>query len=403
MEASNYYNMNGHRFITWFFRLILLLMFTAVILLFVFNINDTVSIKEGEIIASNPQSDYIAPFEAQLLKVKVSEGQKVQAGDTLLILENKDYLAQQAKIKTEVEYLEKRIQSYVVLRDALQKKKAAMAHIKLLMEQEHQLQVDQLRSEIKSLNEQFSFQSGRLSSAGERLDAYSALYKKDMLSKAEYNEAKDASLVLHENIAKLKSLRQQQVAQKENAVNIYRKEQNNLFLRQVELEENDQSLLQAINDDKGQLAAAKQALEHMEMVLQQQYVIANNTGIVNYVFNTTHTSSVIAKGNLLISVAPENTSYYAKVIIPEKDIQYVKSGLEARLKLDAYYYLDHGVVNGKVTFISERKENEKFYALIDLPALNHFTIKSGYSIKGDIVVERLALYKYFIKRIFKNL
>jgi multidrug resistance efflux pump len=167
--------------------------------------------------------------------------------------------------------------------------------------------------------------------------------------------------------------------------------------------ENDQSLLQAINDYEGQLAEAKQALEHIENMLLQQYVIANNTGIVNYVFNTTHTSSLIAKGNLLISVAPEYTSYYAKVIIPEKDIQYVRSGLEAKLKLDAYHYLDHGIVNGKVTYLSERKENEKFYALIDLPALNNFKIKSGYSIQGDIVVERMPLYKYIIKRIFKNL
>jgi multidrug resistance efflux pump len=387
----------------WFFRVILLLIIAIAIFIGVFNINDTVSIKGGEIIASNPQSDYVAPFEAQLVKVNVSEGQKVQLGDTLLILHNKDYLAQQAKIKTEIEYLEKRIQSYVILRDALQKKKVAIAQNKLLMVKEHQLQVKQLGSEIKSLNEQFGYQKARLSSAGERLRADSILYKKDMVSKAEYNQSRDASLILNENIAKAKSLRQQQMAEKDRAVNEYKKEQNNLSLRQIELMENDQSLLQAINDYEGQLAEAKQALEHIENMLLQQYVIANNTGIVNYVFNTTHTSSLIAKGNLLISVAPEYTSYYAKVIIPEKDIQYVRSGLEAKLKLDAYHYLDHGIVNGKVTYLSERKENEKFYALIDLPALNNFKIKSGYSIQGDIVVERMPLYKYIIKRIFKNL
>jgi hemolysin D len=48
----------------WFFRLIIVLIIAIAITLTICYINDTVSIKEGEIIAANPQSDYLAPFEA---------------------------------------------------------------------------------------------------------------------------------------------------------------------------------------------------------------------------------------------------------------------------------------------------------------------------------------------------
>ena len=104
MEALNCYNTNGHKYMIWFFRLIIVLIIAIAITRTVYDINDTVPIREGEIIAANPQSDYLAPFEAQLVKVNVSEGQEVQPGDTLMVLENKDYLAQLAKTKTEIEY-----------------------------------------------------------------------------------------------------------------------------------------------------------------------------------------------------------------------------------------------------------------------------------------------------------
>lgn len=93
----NSYNMNAHRITIWFFRLMLLIVTAAILLVFVLSINDTVSIKEGEIMAANPQNDYIAPFEGQLLKINLKEGQKVRTGDTLLILKNTDYVTQQAK------------------------------------------------------------------------------------------------------------------------------------------------------------------------------------------------------------------------------------------------------------------------------------------------------------------
>ena len=47
---------------------------TMVVLLFVLQINETVTINNGEIVATNPQSDYKAPYEAQIIKVIAKEG-----------------------------------------------------------------------------------------------------------------------------------------------------------------------------------------------------------------------------------------------------------------------------------------------------------------------------------------
>jgi multidrug resistance efflux pump len=222
------------------------------------------------------------------------------------------------------------------------------------------------------------------------------------LSKYEFNNTKDANLALQENLSTMKSQRTNRLAQRNIAYNNFTKEQNTLALSKVQLDENSQTLIQAQNDYESQLLQAKETLHKLETELNKQYVVAAAPGIVNYLFNTKQSSNLISKGDLLVSIAPQTVSYYAKVIVPEKDMPNVKSGLDARLKLDAYHNFQHGPIDGKVSYVAERKENEKFYALVQLPQTNRFQLRSGYTIYGEIVVQRLPLYKYFIKKLFKR-
>jgi HlyD family secretion protein len=223
-----------------------------------------------------------------------------------------------------------------------------------------------------------------------------------MLSKYEFNSTKDATLSLQENLSSLQTQRQKQASEKNITYNNFTREQNNLMLNKVQLEENTQALVQAKSELESQLIQAKSTLNKLEKELDKQNIIASTAGRVNYLFNTVQTSNLINKGDLLVSLAPQSLSYYARVTVPEKDMPYVRSGLDAHLKLDAYQKFEKGLINGKVSYVAERKENEKFYALVQLPTLKNYNLKSGYTIYGEIIIDRLPLYKYFIKKIFKR-
>ncbi|PSR56218.1 hypothetical protein AHMF7605_23290 [Adhaeribacter arboris] len=402
MEALSNYNIKEYNFTIWFFRLLMAIAATLILLVFALQINDAVAIREGEIIATNPQSDYKAPFEAQIVKINVKEGQPVKAGDTLLIMQNLDFLEQQAKTSTEMEYLQKKIESTSVLLDAVQKKQAANEQTRAISAKKYRLDISRLTAELKTLEEQHGLQKERLASAQEKYLGDAVLFKKDMLSKYEYNSTKDAFLALKENLTNLKSERNKLLAEKSLAYNNFTNEQNNLLLNKLQLDENTQELLQTKNDLEGQLLQAKETLHKVDTELKKQYVVATNAGIVNYLFSTKLASNLISRGDLLVSIAPTTISYYAKVIVPERDMPYVKAGQEARLKLDAYYHLEYGMIRGKVLYLAERKESEKFYALVQLLQTNRYKLKSGYTIHGEIVVQRLPLYKFFIKKIFKR-
>ncbi|MBE7170789.1 MAG: HlyD family efflux transporter periplasmic adaptor subunit [Williamsia sp.] len=402
MERLNNYTISTHSFTVRFFRLVLLLAATVIVLLFTLRINDTVPIKEGEILSANPQSDYKAPFEARLVKVLVREGQHVQAGDTLVVLDNPENRLLYLKKQLEIDYLQKRLQSLGALSHVLQQKRAGEAASANIDAGRYRLNSNRISGEIKALNEQVAYQQERLSSAGERYRGDSLLFKKDMLSRAELNATKDAGLVLKESITELESRQRKQLAEQALISNNFSKDRNDLFLDQARTAEEEQRLLQTASECQYQLLQAREVCRQLETELSRQYLFAEQEGIVNHIFSIRQTSNLIAKGELLVSIAPPNRSYYAKAVIPQKELRFVKKGLDARLKLDTYARFEQGIIRGKITYTAERKENDQYYAIIRLLQPANHQLRPGYTFNGEIVIERMPLYRFMIKKLFKR-
>jgi multidrug resistance efflux pump len=276
MDSWNNYNISSYNFMRWFFRLLLLFAITVIVLLFVLKINETVRIREGQVMAADPQVDYIAPFEAEVIRINVREGQAVKKGDTLMLLQNQDLLQQQARIKTEVKYLQDKLAS------------------------------------------------------GQR----------------------DFAMVR--------------------------------------------------SDYEKQLVLSQESLKKLENDLRKLMVTATVPGIVNFVFNTEKSSNVIDKGDMLVSVAPKSDRYYAKVLIDEKDIPHLRQGMPVRLKMDAYQSLRFGMLSGTITYISERKQENRFFALVELQPESKMPLRSGYTLYGEVVLQQVPLYRYFARKLFQN-
>lgn len=401
-RLNNYTIISTHSFTVRFFRLLLLLIATVMVLLFTLHINDTVTIHEGEILSANPQSDYKAPFEAQLVKVSVREGQHVRAGDTLVVLDNQENRLLYLKKQLEIDYLQKRLESLDALTRVLQQKKTGIAAAAGIHVNSYRLNRNRISREIRNLDEQTAFQKERLSSARERYSGDSMLFKKDMLSRAELNATKDANLVLKESMTDLESRKGKELAEQELISNNFSKDRNQVFLDQVNTAEEEQILLQTAHECRYQLLQAREVCRQLETELAKQGIVAQQEGIVNHIFSTRQTSNLIAKGELLVSIAPRNRDYYAKAIIPQKELRFVKTGLDARLKLDTYARFEQGIIKGKITYTAERKENDQYYAIIRLLHPDSYQLKPGYTFEGEIVVERMPLFRFMIRKLFKR-
>ncbi len=399
---SEDYSAKTQKFIMWFFRILAAFLVLSLLLLFTIRINDTVSFTQGEIISQSPQLDFKAPFEAQLSKIYVQEGQRIKSGDTLMIIYNDANSREYTTQKAAKEYLEQKIFSIEALLATQTKKKNEVGVENNLNNTSRKVDDENIKNNIQSLNEQYVLLQQKLNDALERNKADSILYKKDMLSKMEYNAGKDLTNDIQTSLNNVKAELQKQTTQQSASSNDYATKQHQLALSNIQLEENNQDLYQVKIDAENELIKTNQNLALLEKELSKQYLIATTDGAVNFIFSAKQSSNLINKNDLLLSISPDKNNFYAKVVLPENDIQYVKTTMSAHIELDAYYHLEYGIIKGDVTYISARKENDKFYALIKLDNADQFQLKSGYNISGEIITDRLVLFQYFIKKLFKE-
>ena len=91
-------------------------------------------------------------------------------------------------------------------------------------------------------------------------------------------------------------------------------------------------------------------------------------------------------------IAPKKEHFYAKVLLDEKDLAYIKKGQEINLKLDAYNYYRFGAIKAKITYVSPSDVETSFYCLADIKKYNsNINLKAGYKLKGEVIIERIKI------------
>jgi len=391
-------------FIKMLFRILVGFLALIAICVVTFNINDSVPFTAGEIIAEVPQIDYKAPFEGIPSKIHVEEGKAVKKGDTLMVLVNeqlrKDYQDAQSsfpslqKIDTTIADL---ILSTIKKIDNLKREKQ-------LTTQSHASQKLKLVSELKSASEKTSVNTQKLLVVAlSRLQMDSVLYAQKVISKLDLANSFDNYLNYKNSLVEAELSQHQIQSSSNNLDNDYLKSQNTEELRLIELNERIKELEKERSTSRKELKAAMENLSFLGGEIRKQFIISELDGEVMNVYNQKFTQNFVNKGDLLLSVVPKRDKYYAKVVIPQRDIRYVKVGQATHLKVDAFNFFEKGILQGAVSYVPERKPKEDFFVIIDLAPSPRFQLKAGYSLKGEIIVERLKIYQFISKKLFRKL
>ncbi len=78
-------------------------------------------------------------------------------------------------------------------------------------------------------------------------------------------------------------------------------------------------------------------------------------------------NSQIKMNQTVCFINPENSTYFAKVFIPQTNFGKIKTGEEVLLKLPAYPYREFGIIKAKLDFISSIPTDSGFIAKVSLP------------------------------------
>ncbi len=182
-------------------------------------------------------------------------------------------------------------------------------------------QIQSLDSQLNTLESREQVANRRLSTKQTVVDEMEKLVAEGGFQRLQYLEQLDQLFGLQKEISEIKEQRERVILEKEQ-INI---------------------------DSQKSIDQMQNSLKTAELQLQYQNVKAPATGVV---FDPqVRVESVLQPGERILSIVPQK-GLYAEVFVSNKDIGFVKPGLKAKVRVDAFPYTRYGEINGTVKKIA---------------------------------------------------
>lgn len=169
------------------------------------------------------------------------------------------------------------------------------------------------------------------------------------------------------------------------------------------------------------LATQEQVLADRSSVLERTEIKAPSDGLVRKILVTTP-GAKLRQGEVVMELLPTDSALIVEAKLNPVDVAFVRTGLPASIKLDAYDYSIYGVLHGKVSYISPdaltedtRNGDHVYYRVqlrIDEPALKQrnlehpgkvVEIQPGMTATVEIRTGNQTVLAYLTKPVTKTL
>jgi HlyD family secretion protein len=143
----------------------------------------------------------------------------------------------------------------------------------------------------------------------------------------------------------------------QDAVNRLKEEQHAMQSKKAErqafIDQRRSELTEALVAARTEAAQNDQGLNKASLVSNLVAVTAPDDGVV---LDTAHKSvgSIVGVGEALVTLAPSTSRLIADITINSSEIGYIHTGQDAVIKVDAFPYQRHGLLDGKLMFVSEQ-------------------------------------------------
>jgi multidrug resistance efflux pump len=404
MENFSYYNTSSINFIKILNRFLVVFVGIALVLVVVLSLNDTVKFKDGHIYSDTPQFKINSPDEVRVIKVAVKEGQEVRKGDTLFVLENKKTASDFNVLTTDVASMQQKIEIIRKLIANTQQRKQALNQLLQIQSTIYNTDRKKTEQDLRLLSNKINLAAQQNSIWSDKYKTDSLLYAKGAISKYELTDTKNRSLDDKKTQVDMKSISSIKNYDYENLTNNFNRTKNDLKRNIIEVDNTIEGYKRDIEELQAKIKDGTHTLTYVQDELHKLVVVSPFDGTVSNLYNAQQNIEIIPKGELLTIIAPKKEQFYAKVVLDEVDLAYVKKGQEINLKLDAFNYYRYGAIKGKITYVSPSDVNKTFYCLATIYKYNpNIVLKAGFSLKGEVIIERMRLYDYIFKKLFNKM
>jgi multidrug efflux pump subunit AcrA (membrane-fusion protein) len=223
-------------------------------------------------------------------------------------------------------------------------------------------------------------------------NAYQKLYGKKVISRSEF--------VLQENkyLSSKYPLQQTETSLLNNA-NTYSAKEKELLDLEHTIAEQQSEFLQALN----------QCITEANKWILLYIMKAPVDGSVNFAGIIQQNQNVVVNQEVFV-INPGNTDFFGEVRIPQYNMGKVRLGARTLVKLHSYPYEQYGVVQGKLTYVSDVAYRDSvFIAKVSLDDFEQkkgngkIILKTGMLADAEIITEESSLLMRFVRNLTKIL
>jgi multidrug efflux pump subunit AcrA (membrane-fusion protein) len=359
--------------------------------------------------------------EGYIEKVFIAEGQKVKANAPLFLIRSKETLTYRTKVDE--------LNRAIPLKQEFYTNKISAALDELLqMEKDHKnflslknLKLEQNKLFLQTIESDLKYWKQEDELYSEELERVEELYRKGVVSVRTRNISKVRLEKARTELDKIVPVRQinlkeytiiKEEIEKEKANYqtkklIFEKEINNLRLEretilntmQHELEMNQKMLSMQDQSPVGNKVEAEKTVR-VELA-----------GIVSEL-HFRNVGEYVRQSDLLCTILPADSPLYMDLIVANKDIGFIETDMNIKYKFDAFPYMDHGALYGKVKAVPlsavQNENHDMVYHVKGTLSDLHYTIdgqmyliKAGMMATAEIVTEKKSIFAILLKKFKK--
>ena len=180
---------------------------------------------------------------------------------------------------------------------------------------------------------------------------------------------------------------------------------------ELEAQQKAEQLKLEIGQTQSKIAETKNQLANATSRLEKTALRSPVAGTV-LAFNVSNTGKVVQPGETVAEIAPKNAKLVLSAALPDREAGFVKIGMPAQVKFDAYSYQDYGVIPGKIISVSaDAKTDEKlgvvYRVKIELERdyvtddLKKVLFKPGQTATADVVIRQQRIIDVLLEPVKK--
>ena len=413
MELFTTKTPSSHKLIKGLFFIFLTAFLAGLTLFFTMKINLTANAPAGEIVSEEVAIQYLAPFECEVEKVLVKEGDFVNAGDTLLILSNEKMQSDLLKNQNSLDAAHRNIEIYEKQIENFEKTMTEQKKELGIIKKEHRNKKKGKKYEVRKIKEQLEVLENKKTISKNRIQQDYQLLKKGAISKKQYDRRYKTYLDEVDKLNQLKNDLRVQSASDDNLGTRYAEKLNKYNQNTLQLESDFLTQQKTLEQEKDKKEQLESKIETIQNQLGKLVIIAEKEGYVVNLFNQEKDLNIVGKKTSLLYLSPNaGQNFYAKLLVNEDEVKDIHPGQTVHIKIKAYNHYQYGILKGKVKHVDrqiiDKKKNptqkENFYAIVDIPAeeTQKMDLKNGYKVDGEIVLNEVRLYQFVFSSMFRS-